>query len=86
MTEKEKIIFALYKDKPAISAKNFKDKLRNKDVDAYKIYTNIINYQIKKYGSPLSKRVERLNWETKKKLCQRANQRKYYRRNYEKKN
>lgn len=86
MNDKEKMIFGLYKDKPVISAKNFKSKIKTEGVNAYKIYTNIINYQIEKYGNSLRETVERLSWETKKKLCRRATQRKYYRRTYEKKN
>lgn len=54
MTDKERIIFELYKEKCVKSSRNFKMKFKNKDIDAYKIYANIINYQIDKYGQTLS--------------------------------
>lgn len=82
MNSKERMIFELYKDKDTICAKLFKSKIKAKDVDAYKIYTYIFNYQIEKYGSPLRISARTPNFEERMKLLDRANKRKYQRRRY----
>lgn len=55
---KEKIILAIYKDKPIRSSEKFRyeiiRKFHIKDTELLnKLYRNIVNYQIKKYGKTL---------------------------------
>lgn len=55
MTFEENFLFETYKDTATRSCKNFKEMIKDfKNVDAYKIYREIINYQIKKYGQSLN--------------------------------
>lgn len=51
----EEYLFTKYKDKNIINAKTFKGKVsKYKNIDASRLYTRIVNYQIKKYGEALS--------------------------------
>lgn len=52
---KEEYLFAKYKDKCIYSAAKFKGEIKDyKNINASDLYVRIINYQIKKYGRPLS--------------------------------
>ena len=50
----EKWIFNKEKDKALICAQNIKNKYINYDIDYSNLYAKLVNYQIKKYGRPLS--------------------------------
>lgn len=53
----ENYLFEKYKDKPIYSCKRFKEQIKEyENVDKYKIYRMILNYQIKKYGITLKDR------------------------------
>lgn len=50
----ENFIFETYKDTGLKNHREFKKMLKNyRDVDSYKVYREIANYQIKKYGKSL---------------------------------
>lgn len=53
----EQYLFEKYKEKPMYSCKQFKEQIKEyENVDKYKIYRMIVNYQIKKYGIILKER------------------------------
>lgn len=53
----EQYLFEKYKETPLNSCKQFKEKIKDyKEIDAYKIYRMILNYQIKRYGIALKDR------------------------------
>lgn len=83
----EQQIFDELKDTSIRSSKHFKTKYQGADIDFTRLYTKILNYQIQEYGQTLS-----TNFVPKKtrKDCLREarqkRQRRYNRRNYERKN
>ena len=78
----EQYIFEKLKDKSFRNIGVFKNVINNVEIDISKVYRNIVNYQIKKYGSTLcrSNEIEYPNFE---KLNQIVRSRKYQKRNYE---
>jgi len=56
MSFKEKILYMKYKDMGLGNAALFRGLInkKHKGVDVNKIYLNIVNYQVKKYGETLS--------------------------------
>lgn len=54
---KEELLFVMYKDKILGSSQVFKGMItKYKVADPTRLYTRIVNYQIKKYGETLSPR------------------------------
>lgn len=61
---KDKIIFALYKDKPIKNRHKFMieiEKYKN-EINARELYTKIVNYQIDKYGGVLDEQAQTSNY------------------------
>ena len=58
MSFKENYLFLKYRDKSMTNAETFRGLIsrKHKGVDANKLYTNIVNYQIKKYGRTLNRK------------------------------
>lgn len=51
----ENFVFEKYKDTPFQCSGQFKENITNfKKIDTTKVYSKIINYQIKKYGTALT--------------------------------
>ena len=79
MEFKEEYLFHKYKDSHIGNVEHFRSMLAEyKGIDCKKIYTEIINYQVKKYGSSLQgESYERVDTE---KAAHRAHNRHYRRR------
>lgn len=82
----EQQIFDELKDTPIRSSKYFKAKYEGSDIDFTRLYRRIVNYQIKEYGTTLNFHVPKKTKEDLIKEYQKARQRRYNRRNYERKN
>lgn len=82
----EQQIFDELKDTPIGSSKYFKAKYEGSDIDFTRLYRRIVNYQIKEYGTTLNFHVPKKTKEDLIKEHQKARQRRYNRRNYERKN
>ena len=81
MNISERIVFALYKDKPLINSNVFKrETSKYKNIDVKKLYIEITNYQIKKYGCSLQRSELKTNDDARI-IHRNARQREYYWRN-----
>lgn len=83
----EQQIFDELKDTSIRSSKHFKTKYQGADIDFTRLYTKIVNYQIQKYGHTLSSYfVPKKTYEECLRQSRQKRQRRYNRRNYERKN
>ena len=78
------LIFCFEKEKPLLSSRELRNRLIKKyDLDesqANVIVTQIINYQIDKYGTIIDKRAGKTTYSDKQHANHSANLRRYYRR------
>ena len=81
---KTEILFAKYKDTPVKNKKKFQLALKEfaNEIDVGDLWTRIQNYQIDKYGEPISLRVKRYTTYEKGQNNERARKRKYSRREH----
>lgn len=83
----EQQIFDELKDTSIRSSKHFKTKYQGADIDFTRLYTKIVNYQIQEYGQTLSANfVPKKTREDCLREAKQKRQRRYNRRNYERKN
>lgn len=81
---KTEILFAKYKDTPVRTRKKFESALKEfaNEVNLGDLWTRIQNYQIDKYGEPISLAVSIPTFREKQRLSLNAVKRRYYRRGY----
>lgn len=81
---KTEILFAKYKDTPVKNKKKFKAELKEfeNEADLGALWTRIQNYQIEKYGEPISLKVRKYTTYEKLQNNERARKRKYSRREH----
>ena len=83
----EQQIFDELKDTSIRSGKYFKTKYQGADIDFTRLYTKIVNYQIKEYGRTLlGYFVPKKTYEDCLREARNKRQRIYKRKNYERKN
>ena len=61
----ERILFEIYKDTDNLFLPSDREKIKEKfpNINFTKLYTNIVNYQIKKYGTQLTKQMKHISQE-----------------------
>ena len=84
----EQQIFDELKDTSIRSSKHFKIKYQGADIDFTRLYAKIVNYQIKEYGCTLTTGtyINKKTYEECLRQARQKRQRRYNRRNYERKN
>ena len=84
----EQQIFDELKDTSLRGSKYFKAKYEGSDIDFARLYRRLINYQIKEYGCTLTTDtyINKKTYEECLRQARQKRQRRYNRRNYERKN
>lgn len=61
----EKLLFEMYKDTDNLFLPSDREKIKEKfpNINFSKLYVNIVNYQIKKYGAQLTKPMNKISQE-----------------------
>lgn len=90
MRLKSTLIFCLEKEKPLLSSRELRNRLIKKygldEAQANVIVTQIINYQIDKYGTIIDKRAGKTTYSDKQHANHNASLRRYYRKQREENN